>query len=75
LTFDQKRTRLDISRYLLSHDEDEYDFIYPNVNEDINIGPSRRSRIKNKQKKKICNGRALAHPLRRNLRGCHQQGR
>jgi hypothetical protein len=34
LTDDQKRIRLDISRYLLSRYEDEHDFIYRIVSQD-----------------------------------------
>jgi hypothetical protein len=67
LTDDQKRTRLNISRYLLSRYEDEPDFIYRIVTQDEN---GLITSIQN-PKVRACSGSTLAHPLRRNSRWCH----
>ena len=72
LTDDQKRTRLDISRYLLSrYEDDPGDFIERVVMQDEiwvhHFDPESKSRANN--------GSTLAHPLPRNLRGFIKQGR
>ena len=61
LTDDQKRSRLDISRYLLSrYEDDPEDFIDRVVHGFITLTQS--------QKCKACNRSTLAHPLPRRLR-------
>ena len=72
LTNDQKRSRLDISRYLLlRYEGDPSDFIDRVVTSDetwvhhFNTG----------SKCKTCNGSTLAHPLPRSSREFLQQGR
>ena len=72
LTKDKKRTQLDVSRYLLSRDEDDPgDFIERAVTQDKtwvhHFDPSQKCRTNN--------GSTLAHPLLRNLRAFIQQGR
>ena len=72
LTYDQKRTWLDISRYLLScYEDDHSDFIERVVTEDEtwvhHFDPD--SKMQNN------NGSTLAHPLLRNLRGFIQRER
>ena len=62
LTDDQKRTRLDVSRYLLSrHEDDPGDFI-------------ERVVTQGSTKCIANNGSTLVRPLLRNLRGLIQQG-
>jgi histone-lysine N-methyltransferase SETMAR len=56
LTDDQKRNRLDISRYLLSRYEDERDFIYWIVTQD-------ETWVQNQNKiNRSCSGSTLTHP-------------
>jgi hypothetical protein len=72
LTDDQKRIRLDISRYLLSGYEDEPDLIYQIITQDEtwvhHFDPETKQN-------RTCSESNLAHPLGKNLKGCHQQGR
>ena len=72
LTYDQKRTRLDISRYLLSRIEDDHsDFIKRVVTEDETWVHHNDPESKMQSN----NGSTLALPLLRNLRGFIQRGR
>ena len=74
LTDDQKRSRLDISRYLLSrYEDDPGDFIDRVVTQDetwvhhFDPEPSRKC--------KACNGSTLAHTLPKSIREFLRQGR
>jgi hypothetical protein len=58
LTDDQKWTRLDISRYLLSRYEDEPDFIKRIVNQDERWSVTSNQKPKNR----ACSGSTLAYP-------------
>jgi hypothetical protein len=71
LTGDQKRTRLDISRYRLSRYDDEPDFIYRMITH----VKTRAHHFDPESKLQSSSRSTLAHPLRRNSRGCHHQGR
>ena len=73
LTDDQKRTRLNITRYLLScYEDDPSYFIERVLTQDEtwvhHIDPESKMQS-------IYNVSTLAHPLLRNLRGFIQQGR
>ena len=71
LTDDQKRTRLDISRHLLSrYKDDPGDFIERVVTQDMR---HMFTTLTQSQKCRVNNGSILAHPLLRNLRGLIQQ--
>jgi histone-lysine N-methyltransferase SETMAR len=71
LTDDQKWTRLDISRYLLSRYEDEPDFIYRIVTQDEQ---GTITSIQN-PKKQSMQWKQPDSPSPKKIRGCHQQGR
>jgi hypothetical protein len=71
LTDDQKRTRLDISRYLLSRYEDEPDFIYRIVTQD----ETWVHHFNPESKKQSMQWKHPDSPLQRNSNGYHQQER
>ena len=72
LTTDQK-SRLDISKYLLSLYEDDSEYMHGVVTQD-----ETGSSLILRPKSRLCNGSSMAHPLLRNLReffSTHEQGR